>query len=100
MEGQKVLFIAFILISISLEFRRKEYFFGTLLPFIQQLALDLPTLVPKLPILVPSKEASITLHQKQIASILANAFFCTFDTIDPARVFNMHNVANCLVYWI
>mmetsp|Transcript_24235 Transcript_24235/g.33983 ORF Transcript_24235/g.33983 Transcript_24235/m.33983 type:complete len:479 (+) Transcript_24235:60-1496(+) len=69
----------------SLEFRKKDYFFSTLLPFIQQLARDLPTTVPKLPILVPNKEGSIHLHQRQIACILANAFFCTFDTVDPAR---------------
>ena len=43
------------------------------------LAMKLPDICPEsIPLLIPDKEATITLNQLQIASLLANAFFCTF----------------------
>ncbi|XP_061119408.1 poly(ADP-ribose) glycohydrolase-like isoform X2 [Conger conger] len=43
------------------------------------LALELPEVCPKgIPLLRTGKSHSITLSQKQIACLLANAFFCTF----------------------
>lgn len=54
-----------------------EHFFKNLLPGMQKLALKLPELVTKpLPYLKGGQ--SISLTHMQIASILANAFFCTF----------------------
>lgn len=44
-----------------------------------QLALQLPELVPTaLPLLKQGKAHSVSLSQLQIASLLANAFLCTF----------------------
>ncbi|EEB20414.1 polyA glycohydrolase, putative [Pediculus humanus corporis] len=45
---------------------------------IRHLALELKTLVPKLELLKTGKNSVINLHQIQIASLLANAFLCTF----------------------
>ncbi|KAF4528031.1 hypothetical protein B566_EDAN002214, partial [Ephemera danica] len=50
-----------------------------LLPKIVKLALDLPNLLTRpLPILKRGKTQQLSLTQKQIASLLANAFLCTF----------------------
>ncbi|XP_065332059.1 poly(ADP-ribose) glycohydrolase-like isoform X2 [Cloeon dipterum] len=54
-----------------------ENLFAVVIPKIQQLALKLPELVKQpIPILNPGQ--SISLSQLQVASLLANAFFCTF----------------------
>ena len=43
------------------------------------MALDLPMIITKpMPLLQRCSNDKITLSQKQIASLLANAFFCTF----------------------
>ncbi|XP_014219964.1 poly(ADP-ribose) glycohydrolase-like [Copidosoma floridanum] len=52
---------------------------GHLVPKIIQLALQLPDLVPgSIPLLRRHSNKSISLSQLQVASLLANAFFCTF----------------------
>lgn len=44
-----------------------------------RMALQLPTLITRpIPLLKRSKNHSISLSQLQIASLLCNAFFCTF----------------------
>ncbi|XP_033230281.1 poly(ADP-ribose) glycohydrolase-like isoform X2 [Belonocnema kinseyi] len=56
-----------------------EMFFKILLPKIIQLALQLPTLITgAIPLLTRHSNASISLSQLQVASLLANAFLCTF----------------------
>eukprot|EP01132_Coremiostelium_polycephalum_P001124 gene1124-1429_t len=60
------------------EMETKEFFEKTL-PFIIKLALSLPKLCPKpIPLLGKSVDREIILSQKQVASLLANAFLCTF----------------------
>nr|XP_053646880.1 poly(ADP-ribose) glycohydrolase-like [Cherax quadricarinatus] len=57
----------------------RDYFFSTTLPAMIRLALNLPKLVTQAPpLLICRATHSITLSQLQIASLLANAFFCTF----------------------
>ncbi|XP_014238477.1 poly(ADP-ribose) glycohydrolase [Trichogramma pretiosum] len=52
---------------------------GSLIPKMIQLALQLPDLITgPLPLLKRQTNASISLSQLQVASLLANAFFCTF----------------------
>ncbi|RUS73986.1 hypothetical protein EGW08_018254 [Elysia chlorotica] len=59
--------------------KRKDEFFTHTLPFIQKLALSLPSLVTQpIPILKQGCESKLTLSQQQAACLLANAFFCTF----------------------
>ncbi|KAL6065054.1 poly(ADP-ribose) glycohydrolase [Balamuthia mandrillaris] len=54
-------------------------FFSSTLPFLQRLALQLPELFPSpIALLVEGVEQTVTLTRLQIASLLANAFFCTF----------------------
>ncbi|XP_043249518.1 poly(ADP-ribose) glycohydrolase-like [Colletes gigas] len=54
-------------------------FFTCLLPKMVQLALQLPVLITgPVPLLKRHTNAAISLSQLQIASLLANAFFCTF----------------------
>ncbi|XP_076642631.1 poly(ADP-ribose) glycohydrolase isoform X2 [Halictus rubicundus] len=54
-------------------------FFQDLLPKMIQLALQLPVLLPgAVPLLKRHNNKTISLSQLQIASLLANAFFCTF----------------------
>ncbi|XP_034945167.1 poly(ADP-ribose) glycohydrolase [Chelonus insularis] len=54
-------------------------FFDKLLPKIIRLALDLPSHVTgPIPLLKHHTNSSISFSQLQIASLLANAFFCTF----------------------
>ncbi|XP_072938722.1 poly(ADP-ribose) glycohydrolase-like [Epargyreus clarus] len=62
-----------------LEEEESRYFFDVTLPQIIKLALDLPKLIQApIPLLKQHKNQSISLSQQQIASLLANAFFCTF----------------------
>lgn len=61
-------------------------FFTETLPEIIRLALRLPDLIPSaIPLLKHGTSKSISLSQEQVASLLANAFLCTF----PRR--NEHN---------
>lgn len=54
-------------------------FFEVLLPKMIQLALQLPVLLPgAVPLLKRHNNRTVSLSQLQIASLLANAFFCTF----------------------
>lgn len=54
-------------------------FFKTLLPKMVHLALQLPVLITgAIPLLKCHTNASISLSQLQVSSLLANAFFCTF----------------------
>ena len=54
-------------------------FFEVLMPKIVQLALQLPVLLTgAVPLLKRHSNDSISLSQLQVASLLANAFFCTF----------------------
>ena len=54
-------------------------FFEVLLPKMVQLALQLPVLITgPVPLLKRHTNGTISLSQLQIASLLANAFFCTF----------------------
>ncbi|CAH8635806.1 unnamed protein product [Schistosoma guineensis] len=56
-----------------------DNFFGNTLSGICSLALNLPIFVTKpIPLLSCRKECALTLSQLQIASLLANALFCTF----------------------
>lgn len=52
---------------------------GTLIPKMVQLALQLPDLITApVPLLKRHTNRSISFSQLQVASLLANAFFCTF----------------------
>lgn len=70
----------------SLTFINKELdeceantFFDETLPEIIRLALQLPEIVPSsIPLLKQGTNKSISLSQKQVACLLANAFLCTF----------------------
>jgi poly(ADP-ribose) glycohydrolase len=54
-------------------------FFSTLLPQIVQLALQLPVLLTApVPLLVQHRNHMLSFSQLQVASLLANAFLCTF----------------------
>ncbi|KAF2904997.1 hypothetical protein ILUMI_01181 [Ignelater luminosus] len=77
-------------------------FFEILLPRIIELALGLPDILPgNIPLLKQGCSKSISLSQLQIASLLANAFLCTFPWredsvfsypgIDFARLFAAHS---------
>jgi len=62
---------------------QKEPFFRSLLPKMVKLALQLPDLITgPLPLLKKGRSHAVTLSQLQIASLLANAFFCTFPRRD------------------
>lgn len=62
-----------------LEKYETEQFFRTLLPGIIRLALQLPSIVPgNVPLLKKEMNLSVSLSQMQVASLLANAFLCTF----------------------
>ncbi|KAF8566618.1 hypothetical protein P879_04990 [Paragonimus westermani] len=52
----------------------EEHFFGQILPILCSLALNLPPI----PLMRSGCAQSFTFSQLQIASLLANAFFCTF----------------------
>lgn len=54
-------------------------FFDKLLPKMIQLALQLSALITgPIPVLKQHNSSLISLSQLQVASLLANAFFCTF----------------------
>jgi len=56
-----------------------QLFFKTILPQLINLALRLPELIQSpLPLLKKGTNHSISMSQEQAASLLANAFFCTF----------------------
>ena len=62
-----------------LEDIEKSHFYADILPPLCRLALQLPELVTQpMPLLKIHKNQSIGLSQNQIASLLANAFFCTY----------------------
>ncbi|XP_022098068.1 poly(ADP-ribose) glycohydrolase-like isoform X2 [Acanthaster planci] len=59
--------------------REARHFFDQLLPKMVELALMLPKLCTQaIPLLKRQESHTITLTQLQIASLLANAFFCTY----------------------
>ncbi|EGC37690.1 hypothetical protein DICPUDRAFT_46365 [Dictyostelium purpureum] len=59
-------------------------FFSNTLPKIIKLALQLPFVCPRpIPLLRKSVDREIVLSQKQIASLMANAFLCTFPRQGP-----------------
>jgi poly(ADP-ribose) glycohydrolase len=61
-------------------------FFSTLLPQMIQLALQLPALVTApVPLLVQHSSHMLSFSQLQIASLLANAFLCTFPRRNTAK---------------
>lgn len=65
--------------NIVLNAVQREELFTSLLPGIVNLALQLPSVVTQPPkLLQQGVEHTMTLSQKQIACLLANAFFCTF----------------------
>lgn len=56
-----------------------DLFFSQTLPKMVVLAVNLPSICTQpVPLLRKQKAASITMSQQQAASLLANAFFCTF----------------------
>ncbi|XP_005992474.1 poly(ADP-ribose) glycohydrolase isoform X2 [Latimeria chalumnae] len=62
-----------------LERSEAKCLFQSIVPEMVQLALRLPTLCTQpIPLLKQKMNHSITMSQEQIASLLANAFFCTF----------------------
>ncbi|MPC63154.1 Poly(ADP-ribose) glycohydrolase [Portunus trituberculatus] len=68
-----------LLLEQEFEEEERVSFFSKTLPVMVHLALSLPDLVTKPPpLLLQGTTHSITLSQMQIASLLANAFFCTF----------------------
>jgi poly(ADP-ribose) glycohydrolase len=61
-------------------------FFSTLLPQIVRLALQLPTLLTApIPLLVQHRSHMLSFSQLQVASLLANAFLCTFPRRNTAK---------------
>ncbi|KAL1459238.1 hypothetical protein WDU94_011244 [Cyamophila willieti] len=67
------------LFTTEIEENETEIFFNRLLPKIISLALRLPSLLQcGIPLLKTHANHSITLSQLQIASLLANAFLCTY----------------------
>ncbi|XP_041124543.1 poly(ADP-ribose) glycohydrolase-like [Polyodon spathula] len=68
-----------LLCTEVLDYDEVEHLLGSVLPKMVNLALRLPTLCTQaIPLLKMKMNRSITLSQEQIASLLANAFFCTF----------------------
>ena len=56
-----------------------DLLFSQTLPKMVELAVNLPSICTQpIPLLRKQKEASITMSQQQAATLLANAFFCTF----------------------
>lgn len=69
----------YLLFNKVVEEEEATMFFENLFPKIVKLALDLPNIIPgSLPLLKKGYNRSVSLSQLQIASILANAFLCTF----------------------
>uniref|UniRef100_A0A3Q4MRB4 poly(ADP-ribose) glycohydrolase n=1 Tax=Neolamprologus brichardi TaxID=32507 RepID=A0A3Q4MRB4_NEOBR len=68
-----------LVLSKVLEPDAAEHLFESLLPDMVQLALRASELCTKpIPLLKAGMNHSITMSQEQVASLLANAFFCTF----------------------
>lgn len=64
-----------------------EAFFTNLLPHIIKLALDLPNYIKSsIPLVKQQTNFSVSLSQQQIASLLANAFLCTFPRRNNSHV--------------
>ncbi|PIK41639.1 putative poly(ADP-ribose) glycohydrolase [Apostichopus japonicus] len=62
-----------------LDREESSYFFASVLPGMVQLALELPNICTQpIPLLKQNINQTIFLSQQQLASLLANAFFCTF----------------------
>ena len=62
-----------------IEDEEKSIFYSQMLPQLANLALQLPQILTKpMPLLQKCQNDKISISQHQIASILANAFFCTF----------------------
>jgi len=56
-----------------------DLFFSQTMPKVAELAVNLPSICTQpIPLLRKQKTASVTMSQQQAASLLANAFFCTF----------------------
>ncbi|XP_076686654.1 poly(ADP-ribose) glycohydrolase isoform X1 [Andrena cerasifolii] len=76
----------------------RTIFFETLMPKMVQLALQLPVLVTgPVPLLKRHTNGTISLSQLQIASLLANAFFCTFprrNSTNPQSEYGMYPYIN------
>ncbi|KAG5681530.1 hypothetical protein PVAND_010954 [Polypedilum vanderplanki] len=64
---------------------QQEQFFDELMPKIIDLALQLPDLIRSIPFLRQKRNQCISMSKKQAASILANAFLCTFPNRNVAR---------------
>lgn len=78
----------------------RKFFIGELLPKMIDLALQLPSLVQApIPLLKRHTNASISLSQLQVASLLTNAFFCTFPhgkfRDDTYQDINFNNLFEC-----
>ncbi|XP_011881580.1 PREDICTED: poly(ADP-ribose) glycohydrolase-like [Vollenhovia emeryi] len=73
-------------------------FFEILMPKLVQLALQLPELLTgAVPLLKRHSNGSISLSQLQVASLLANAFFCTFprrNSSNPQSEYAMYPYIN------
>ncbi|XP_034290652.1 poly(ADP-ribose) glycohydrolase [Pantherophis guttatus] len=62
-----------------LEDAEAQHLFQSILPDMVKLALSLPTICTQpIPLLKQKMNHSVTMSQEQTASLLANAFFCTF----------------------
>uniref|UniRef100_A0A4W5R8R4 PARG helical domain-containing protein n=1 Tax=Hucho hucho TaxID=62062 RepID=A0A4W5R8R4_9TELE len=78
-----------------------DHLFGSLLPEMVQLALSVSELCSKpMPLLKEGMNHSITLSQVQVASLLANAFFCTFPRRNSRKseYFNYPDINFCRLY--
>ncbi|XP_022669824.1 poly(ADP-ribose) glycohydrolase-like isoform X2 [Varroa destructor] len=73
-------------------------FFNTILPGIVRLALNLPTICTRPPpLLAQGHTHSVTMSQQQAASLLANAFLCTFprrNTSKPGSQYDTYPTIN------
>lgn len=79
------MFTAFYLVKV-LPVSESERFFKKTLPGIISLAMSVSEKVTQPPVLLlRQKEHSISLSQVQIASLLANAFLCTFPRRNTQR---------------
>ncbi|XP_076830512.1 poly(ADP-ribose) glycohydrolase isoform X2 [Brachyhypopomus gauderio] len=68
-----------VLCTDGLEHSELQYLFDFILPEMVKLALNAPTICTQpIPLLKMNMNQSLTMSQKQIACLLANAFFCTF----------------------
>jgi len=65
--------------NVELNDKERDNLFSSLLPDMVNLALQLPSIVTQAPYLLKAgTQHSLTLSQKQVACLLANAFFCTY----------------------